>query len=70
MASLEQTRTAAVTQPFGGFTAILRSAMGEISAWNNRRMTARALHRLTDRELDDIGLVRGDIDLAVNRAIY
>ncbi len=70
MASLEQTRTAGVTQPFGGFSAILRSAINGVSAWNNRRMTARALNRLSDRELDDIGLMRGDIDLAVNRVIY
>lgn len=30
--------------------------------WNDARMTRNALNRLTDRELDDIGLNRSDID--------
>ncbi|WP_010139889.1 DUF1127 domain-containing protein [Oceanicola sp. S124] len=30
--------------------------------WNDARVTRKALSRLTDRELNDIGLVRGDID--------
>ncbi|MDF3853308.1 DUF1127 domain-containing protein [Paracoccus sp. P2] len=33
-----------------------------LSAWNDARMTRNALSRLTDRELDDIGLCRGDIE--------
>ena len=32
-------------------------------AWNDARMTRKALGRLTDRELDDIGLCRGDVEL-------
>jgi len=35
---------------------------GALIEWNNTRMTRNALSRLSDRELDDIGLVRGDID--------
>lgn len=31
-------------------------------AWRMRRATVRALMQLTDKELDDIGLTRGDID--------
>jgi uncharacterized protein YjiS (DUF1127 family) len=31
-------------------------------AWNDARATRKALHKLTDRELEDIGLSRGDID--------
>ena len=31
-------------------------------AWNRARMTARQLAELTDRQLSDIGVVRGDID--------
>lgn len=30
--------------------------------WNDARVTRNALSRLTDRELDDIGLNRGDIE--------
>ena len=33
-----------------------------LSAWRDARMTRNALHKLTDRELDDIGLSRGDIE--------
>jgi uncharacterized protein YjiS (DUF1127 family) len=32
-------------------------------AWNERRATRNALSQLSDRELDDIGLTRGDIDV-------
>ena len=31
-------------------------------AWNDQRVTRKALHALTARELEDIGLSRGDID--------
>ena len=31
-------------------------------AWNDARVTRKALSSLTDRELEDIGLTRGDID--------
>ena len=30
--------------------------------WNDRRITRRALSALTDRQLADIGLHRGDLD--------
>lgn len=36
--------------------------LGRLSAWNDARVTRNALSRLSDRELYDIGLVRGDID--------
>lgn len=29
--------------------------------WNDARVTRKALSKLSDRELDDIGLCRGDI---------
>ena len=32
------------------------------TTWNEARRTRNALARLTDHELDDIGLTRGDID--------
>jgi uncharacterized protein YjiS (DUF1127 family) len=35
--------------------------------WNDARITRKALSRLSARELDDIGLCRGDIDAIVNR---
>jgi uncharacterized protein YjiS (DUF1127 family) len=38
------------------------SMLGSLAAWNDARMTRKALSRLSDRELDDIGLSRADID--------
>lgn len=33
-----------------------------VAAWNDKRVTRRELAKLSDRELDDIGLCRGDIE--------
>lgn len=44
--------------PGRGLTALLSA----VFAWNDARATRRALSRLSDHQLDDIGLVRGDID--------
>lgn len=41
----------------------LSSLVGRIAAWNDTRMTRNSLNKLSTRELDDIGLVRGDIEL-------
>ncbi|MFA3918627.1 DUF1127 domain-containing protein [Ruegeria hyattellae] len=63
MAALDTTRTT-----FGSYGLVGRigatfnawvSAMVE---WNDARVTRNALAVLTDRELDDIGMCRGDID--------
>lgn len=35
--------------------------IGHVISWNDSRVTVKVLSRLTDRELDDIGLTRGDI---------
>lgn len=42
-----------------GFFSKLAAAF---TAWNDARVTRNELARLTDRELDDIGLTRSDID--------
>ncbi len=34
---------------------------GRIKAWRNYRRTCAELNALSNRELDDIGIVRGDI---------
>ncbi len=62
MATFETTRPA----PFGAVTTFrvmsyidnLRVTLVE---WNNKRVTRNALSRLSERELSDIGLTRGDI---------
>ncbi|TYB90358.1 DUF1127 domain-containing protein [Oceaniovalibus sp. ACAM 378] len=45
----------------GRITALALRPIAAFSAWNNTRLTRKSLDRLTDRELDDIGLSRGDI---------
>ncbi len=62
MAAVETTRPA----PFGAITTYraisgVTNAFGALSNWNDARMTRNALNKLSDRELDDIGLCRGDI---------
>jgi uncharacterized protein YjiS (DUF1127 family) len=36
--------------------------LGALAAWNDARVTRKALSKLSDRELEDIGLTRSDID--------
>jgi len=40
---------------------LFASAFAAIAAWNDVRITRNALSKLTERELNDIGLTRGDI---------
>lgn len=40
-----------------------------IATWNDARMTRHALGKLSDRELDDIGLCRGDIEELVQHRV-
>ncbi|NHB76103.1 DUF1127 domain-containing protein [Rhodobacter calidifons] len=63
MAAVETTRPA----PYGAITTYrvinaLSNAVLAFRAWNDARVTRKALNRLSDRELDDIGLCRGDIE--------
>ncbi|MFC3614271.1 DUF1127 domain-containing protein [Lutimaribacter marinistellae] len=64
MAVLDTTRTA--TASFGLFGR-LSTTIGSFSAafaeWNDARITRKTLGALSDRELEDIGLCRGDIEL-------
>lgn len=46
---------------------LFHSLVSAFVAWNDARATRRALSKLSDRELDDIGLCRGDIDLIAGR---
>ena len=63
MASFDTSRTT-----YGTASAVNRlvlaisDAVASIIAWNDRRVTRKALSGLTDRELEDIGLSRSDID--------
>jgi len=64
MAAYETSRAA----PFGAisifrFVQSLGNVTATLSAWNDARITRKALGRLSDRELDDIGLCRGDVEM-------
>ena len=64
MATFETSRTA----PLGAITVFrivqsVNAAGTAFRMWNAARMTRKALSKLSIRELDDIGLCRGDIDL-------
>ena len=48
----------------GGFSLRL---FDSLLTWNDRRVTRNELHRLSDRELEDIGLTRSGIETAVER---
>lgn len=67
MASID-TRT--FPAPMGGsFTATLARAAAAFQNWNDIRMTRKSLARLSERELEDIGLCRGDIDRIARNGI-
>ena len=57
MTTFDQTRSAIVS-PFASIMGVVASVM----AWNDQRVTRKSLSALTDRELNDIGLARGDIE--------
>ena len=64
MATYETSRTA----PLGAITVFrmvqfVNGAAHAFKLWNSGRVTRKVLGKLSNRELDDIGLCRGDIEL-------
>lgn len=64
MAAYQSSRAA----PFGAISIFrsvqfMSNAVNSVAGWNDGRMTRKALGKLSDRELDDIGLCRGDVDM-------
>ena len=62
-----------LTSQLGNFATLYRfaawflSPFVAVARWNHERQTRNSLSSLTDRQLQDIGLVRGDIDdIALN----
>lgn len=63
MAAIETTRTGTDVRLFGGrLNALFSSALAAVSAWNDTRITRNELRKLSDRELDDIGLSRAELE--------
>lgn len=59
MSAVEVMHAPAIAHPSHTFFSRI---VENIAAWNNARVTRDALHRLSDRELTDIGLSRSDIE--------
>jgi len=62
MAAFDTSRPMSSAAGVGSITKVLASVYGAIANWNDNRMTQKTLSKLTDRELDDIGLCRGDLN--------
>lgn len=63
MAALDTSRTSYGSIGLAGrISATTIAIVNAIIEWNDARKTRNALTALSDRELDDIGLCRGDID--------
>jgi len=58
MAVMDTTRTASPAGICGG----LFNVFSRLVAWNEARRTRKILSTLSDRELEDIGLTRSDIE--------
>ncbi len=59
MAAIDTTRMIADRRRLGGH---LTHIFAVLATWNDTRVTRKVLSKLSDRELDDIGLIRADID--------
>jgi uncharacterized protein YjiS (DUF1127 family) len=68
MAAFDTTRTTVGSHGlFGQIGAVYFNAVSAFAGWNDARVTRNALSALSDRELDDIGLCRGDIETVATR---
>lgn len=62
MAAIDYTRSQQAAGTNGRIGHFIARAIAAFNAWNDERSTRNALAKLSDRELEDIGLCRGDID--------
>lgn len=60
MAIIDSTRLHA--SPLAVIGQVYTRLAGKFSVWKDTRATHKALSQLSDRELADIGISRGDID--------
>ena len=63
MAAFDTTRTRSDANFGARISHNLTGLFGILSDWNDARITSKSLSRLSARELDDIGLCRGDIEM-------
>ncbi len=69
MATIDTNRSFSDVSVGSRITGMIASLFGTVQAWNDARITRKSLSRLSARELDDIGLCRGDIDMIANRGV-
>lgn len=63
MATFDTNRTSfGSTTVAARISSLLHTAIETVSSWNDARMTNKVLSSLSNRELEDIGLTRADID--------
>lgn len=62
MATIDTSRTYGSYGLVGRISASISAIVASVVEWNDARVTRNALSGLSDRELEDIGMVRGDID--------
>ena len=63
MATYDNTRSMVDGHPFGARLIYrMTTVFGKLADWNDARVTRNALSRLSNHELDDLGLTRGDIE--------
>ncbi len=68
MAALDNTRIATGSYGLVGRIGVFfASVANAVVDWNEARVTRNSLNKLSDRELSDIGLFRGDIDEIAKR---
>lgn len=68
MATFDISRTTYGSASLAGRTgAFFGNLSATLIAWNDARVTRKSLNALTDRELEDIGLIRGDIDAVATK---
>lgn len=63
MAAYDTTRPLAGSVFGGRISTMITATVALLADWNDRRNTRKALSQLSQRELDDIGLMRADVDL-------
>ena len=70
MAAFDTSRTTYGVASFANRAcAFVADMANSVRAWNDARITSKALAGLTDRELADIGLERGDIETVSRSAL-
>ena len=68
MAHFDATRPVVANKTFGArFQTLISRVLAALIEWNEHRLTRNELARLSDHQLDDLGLTRGDIETLFRR---